>query len=173
LYTGKIESIERGIRKTPAQQMMSKLSRRNQAKQKRITKDQQLAHTTNIFAGKDGAPRIVAVVPLTADVDSKSAIAKLNESVEITEPFLETGILKVHVERFKQNIAYLAVKRDLLSVLEACRVADFVLLAVSASEKVDRYGELILRSIEGQGISNVVTVVQVWFSHALSFVDYC
>jgi pre-rRNA-processing protein TSR1 len=152
---------------------MSKLNRRNQAKQKRQTKDQQHARTTNIFAGKDGAPRIVAVVPLTADVDSKNAIAKLNESVEVTDALPETGILRVHVERFKQNVAYLAVKRDLLSVLEACRVADFVVLAISASEEVDEYGELILKSIEGQGISNVVAVVQVCSLKALHAMDYC
>jgi pre-rRNA-processing protein TSR1 len=151
---------------------MSKLNRRNQAKQKRITKDQQLARTTNIFAGKDGAPRIVAVVPLTADVDSTSAIAKLNESVEVSGT-PENGILTVNVERFKQNIAYLAVKRDLLSVLAACRAADFVVLALSASEEVDEYGELILRSIEGQGISNVAAVVQVCFHENLAIGDYC
>jgi len=161
---GKVE-IEKGIRKTPAQQIMSKLDRRNQAKQKRQTKDQQHARVTNIFAGRDGAPRIIAIIPLTADVDPKQAITKLNESVEVVADnnTLDSGVLRVHIERFKQNVAYLAVKRDLLSVLEACRVADFVVLTTSATEEVDEDGELLLRSIEGQGISNVVAVVEVGF----------
>lgn len=160
---GKIEGLETGTRKTPSQQLLSKLSRRNQAKQKRITQSAQLARTTNIFAGKDGAPRVVAVVPLTSDVDSASAIKSLNESVDVTDAVPEngSGMVKVFVERFKQNIAFCAVKRNLLEALDVCRAADFVVLIVSAKEEVDEYGELILRSIEGQGISNVVTVVQV------------
>lgn len=157
------------MRKTPSQQVATKLARRNQAKQKRITQSAQLARTTNIFAGKDGAPRIVAVVPLTADVDPDIAVKSLNESVEVKEEDLKCydGMVKVFVERFKQNVAFCAVKRDLLAVLEVCRAADFVVLVVSAKEEVDAYGELILRSIEGQGISNVVTVVQVCFSRTL------
>ncbi|KAE9989563.1 hypothetical protein EG327_002567 [Venturia inaequalis] len=159
---GKIEGLEKGTRKTPSQQVATKLARRNQAKQKRITQSAQLARTTNIFAGKDGAPRVVAVVPLTTDVDADVAVKSLNESVEVKEEDLKVcdGMVKVFVERFKQNVAFCAVERELLAVLEVCRAADFVVLVVSAKEEVDEYGELILRSIEGQGISNVVTVVQ-------------
>lgn len=109
------------------------------------------------------------MIPLTTDVDPDIAVKSLNESVEVKEEDLKCydGMVKVFVERFKQNVAFCAVKRDLLAVLEVCRAADFVVLVVSAKEEVDAYGELILRSIEGQGISNVVTVVQVCFSRTL------
>jgi len=53
------------------------------------------------------------------------------------------------------------VKRDLLSVLDACKVADFVVLVLSAKQEVDEHGELLLRSIEAQGISNTIPAVQV------------
>lgn len=62
---GKVESFERGSRKTPHQQVMSKLDRRNRAKQLRLTKDQEHAKATNVFGGKDGASRIVAIIPLS------------------------------------------------------------------------------------------------------------
>jgi pre-rRNA-processing protein TSR1 len=44
-------------------------------------------------------------------------------------------------------------------------MADFVVVAVSAQVEVEEQGELLLRSIEGQGISNVVAIVQVCFIH--------
>jgi pre-rRNA-processing protein TSR1 len=43
-------------------------------------------------------------------------------------------------------------------------VADFVVLILSANQEVDKHGELILRSIEAQGISNTIPVAQVFSS---------
>jgi pre-rRNA-processing protein TSR1 len=140
---------------------MSKFDRRNQAKQKRLLNHQQHTKAISIFSGKDSAPRIVAVVPLCDDVNVVTAIAKLNASVDMTETVPESGLLRVSVERFKQNIAYLTVKRHLIAVLDACRLADFVVLLLSATEEVDSFGELLIKSIQTQGISNVVTVVEV------------
>jgi pre-rRNA-processing protein TSR1 len=140
---------------------MSKFDRRNQAKQKRLLNHQQHVKATSIFTGKDAAPRIVAVIPLCEGLDIVSAISKLNSSVEITETVPDSGMLRVSVDRFKQSIAYLTIKRDLLAVLDACRLADFAVLVMSATEEVDSYGELLIRSMVTQGISNVVTVVDV------------
>jgi len=157
---GKVESLEKGTRKTPHQQMMSKLDRRNQAKQRRVAKDQSHIQATNVFAGKDGAPRVVAVVPLCDDLDLETAMRNLNSSVDIETPVSSAGLTQVRVDRFKQNLAYLVVKKDLFAALDACRVADYVLFVLSAEEEVDEMGEQILRCVEGQGVSNVYTAVQ-------------
>lgn len=77
---GKVDSLETGSRKTPHQQVMSKLVRRNQQKQKRVTHSAKLAAEGSVFTGRDGAPRIVAIVPLCEDVDSKSVATELNNS---------------------------------------------------------------------------------------------
>jgi pre-rRNA-processing protein TSR1 len=117
-----------------------------------------------VFAGRDGAPRIVAVVPLCGDVSGKDVVRKLNEAVDVD---IEEGLLgegttrRVHVERFKQNVSYIVAQRDLLAVLDACRLADFVLFVLSAKEEVDAVGEMLLKSVESQGISNVLAVAQV------------
>ncbi|KAI7633635.1 putative pre-rRNA processing protein Tsr1, partial [Hortaea werneckii] len=42
---------------------------------------------------------------------------------------------------------------------DAARIADFVLFVLSAEEEVDEVGEQILRCIEGQGVSTVLTGV--------------
>ena len=150
---------EPGQRKTIHQQVMSKLDRRNQAKQARLSKHKEHLRETSIFTGKDGAPRIVAVVPLCADGDSWAAIKQLNGSLDIEADVPETNF-RVVVDRFKQKLQYVPLRRDLDACLDAARVADFVVVLLSATEEVDATGELILRSIESQGMSTLFTVVQ-------------
>ncbi|CCJ29804.1 unnamed protein product [Pneumocystis jirovecii] len=66
----------------------------------------------------------------------------------------------ISVERFKQKLQYIIPKRHFLDILDFCKVADFVLLLMSATEEVDSFGEVCLRSIQAQGISTVIPVVQ-------------
>ncbi|KAF2131206.1 pre-rRNA processing protein-like protein Tsr1 [Dothidotthia symphoricarpi CBS 119687] len=160
LSKGKVESFERGSRKTPHQQVMSKFDRRNRAKQMRVNKDAEHAKATNVFAGKDSAPRVVAVIPLCADVSAATAVRSLNTSLDIEEEVPEVGWTRTNVDRFKQKVQYVVVKRDLLAALDACRVADFVIFVLSGEEEVDTEGELILKSIESQGLTTCFTVVQ-------------
>jgi pre-rRNA-processing protein TSR1 len=139
---------------------MSKLDRRNRAKQLRLTKDHEHAKATNVFSGKDGAPRIVAVIPLCGDISPAGAVRSLNASLDVDEEVPDEGWLRTNIDRFKQKLQYLVVKRDLFAALDACRVADFVLFVLSCQEEVDEQGELILKAIESQGVSNYFTVVQ-------------
>ncbi|KAL2135861.1 hypothetical protein VTI74DRAFT_6624 [Chaetomium olivicolor] len=150
---------EKGQRKTPHQQVMSKLERRNQAKQRQLEKAREHQKETSIFAGKDGAPRNVAVIPLCGDTDAAAAIRSLNGSIDI-DADVHNGCFRVSVDRFKQKLQYIPLKRDLTACLDAARVADFIVLVLSAQVEVDELGELILRSVESQGMSNLFTVVQ-------------
>lgn len=138
---------------------MSKLDRRNQAKQRQLEKAREHQKETSVFAGKDGAPRNVAVIPLCADSDATAAIQTLNSSIDI-ETELHDGCFRVPVDRFKQKLQYIPLKRDLTACLDAARVADFVVLVLSAEVEVDELGELILRSVESQGLSTLFTTVQ-------------
>ncbi|KAK8174199.1 hypothetical protein IWX90DRAFT_512573 [Phyllosticta citrichinensis] len=158
---GKINAFDdRGARRTPHQQVMSKLTRRNQAKQKRIQKTSSHASASRVFSGRDGAPRQVAVVPLTDDVSPKLAVRSLNSALGVEENVPEEGWARVEVERFKQKLQYMVVGRNLWAALDAARVADFVVFVLSAEQEVDGLGELMLRGIEGQGVGNVMAVVQ-------------
>jgi pre-rRNA-processing protein TSR1 len=62
----------------------SRLSRRNNAKQAQAKKRNSLISATRIFNGVDGAPRIVAVIPLTDDVSTKSTVASLADSLDLS-----------------------------------------------------------------------------------------
>lgn len=146
-------------RKTPSQQVMSKLDRRNQNKQRQQTKFQERQKENSVFAGRDGAPRNVAVIPLCADTDATAAVLSLNASIDL-EQEVALGTTRVPVDRFKQKLQYVALPRDLTACLDAARVADFVVLVLSANVEVDDLGELILRSVESQGLTTLFTVVQ-------------
>ncbi len=158
LHTGKVPT-DKGQRKTPHQQVMSKLDRRNQAKQRQLEKHREHQRENSVFSGKDGAPRNVAVIPLCRDCDAAAAIKSLNESVSI-EADVQENPFRVSVDRFKQKIQYIPMKRELTDCLDAAQAADFVVLVLSAEEEVDDLGELILRSVESQGMSTLFTVVQ-------------
>ncbi|KAI9839528.1 MAG: hypothetical protein M1819_002154 [Sarea resinae] len=157
---GKIEDGDRGRRRTPHQQVMSKIERRNQARQKQLVKHQQNVKATSVFSGRDGAPRIVSLVPLCADVDVAAAVRSLIASVDLELDTPTEGLLRANIDRFKQKLEFVVVKRDLMAALDACRVADFVVFVLSPEQEVDDLGELMLRCIEGQGVSNALTVVQ-------------
>ncbi|KAJ4313811.1 ribosome biogenesis protein tsr1 [Fusarium piperis] len=150
---------EKGQRKTPHQQIMSKFDRRNQAKQARLNKHKEHVKETSVFVGRDGAPRNVAVIPLCADGDAKVAIQQLNGSIDIEDSAVD-GNFRVTVDRFKQKLQYIPLERDLTACLDAARVADFVVVVLSANTEVDELGELILRSVESQGMSTLFTLVQ-------------
>ncbi|KAI4278976.1 MAG: hypothetical protein L6R38_005125, partial [Xanthoria sp. 2 TBL-2021] len=159
LTKGKTERVT-GSRKTPHQQVMSKIDRRNQAKQIRQIKHKENVKSTSVFAGHDGAPRVIAVLPLCEDCDAAAAIQKLNQSVIPDSDLPVDGPLRVRVERFGQNVLYVPVKRDLVAAMNACRVADFIVFLLSPDQEVGEDGEQLIRAIESQGVSNVLTMVQ-------------
>ncbi|PSK36184.1 Ribosome bioproteinsis protein tsr1 [Elsinoe australis] len=158
---GKIEAFERGSRRTAHQQVMSKLDRRNKAKQKRVAHTAELAKATSVFAGRDGAARHVVLVPLCESVSCSEAAKALARSVDIQDEIPGSGSVKVEVSRFKQRVNFLLPRsRDPWDILDLCRVADFVVLIMSAEEEVDPLGENLLRTIESQGISTVISLVE-------------
>ncbi|KAJ6160769.1 Ribosome biogenesis protein tsr1 [Penicillium chermesinum] len=148
------------LAKPPHQQLKSKLDRRNTARQRQQAKHQEKAQATSIFTGQNGAPRHVAIVPLSADIDAAAAIRALNESIDVSSEISQDGATRVRIDRFRQSLLYVPSKYDLMNALDICRMADFVVLVLSAETEVEDEGELLLRSIESQGISNVVTMVQ-------------
>ncbi|KAG9243902.1 putative ribosome biogenesis protein tsr1 like protein [Calycina marina] len=158
LTKGKVEKTKR---QTPHQQMMSKMDRRNRNNQIKDTKHKEHLRDANVFAGPNAAPRIVAVIPLCADGSAADVINKLSDSIAMPIEVPEEGSVRTEVKnRFGQKIQYVALKRDLISCLDAGGVADFVIFVLSPDQEVDALGELIIRSVESQGLSTLLTVVQ-------------
>ena len=74
----------------------SKLNRRNRSKQIQLRKRQSLLSAISIFGGVDGAPRIVAVIPLCEDVDSHSVVSVLSTSLGLPDNIIgQESITKI------------------------------------------------------------------------------
>ena len=144
---------------------MSKLVRRNQAKQLRVHHHELKEGESKIFQGPNAAPKHVAIVPLSHGISSSKLIRILNHSVQILDAVPDTDHVPVKVGRFNRNLLYMSAGRDLLRLLDACRLADWVLLVLSSEQTIGANEDQLLRSIEGQGISNVIAIVQDFEAH--------
>jgi len=60
----------------------TRLNRQNAAKQIQHKKRQEVVAATKLFGGTDGTPRIVAVIPLSPDVNAKDAVKSIVESYD-------------------------------------------------------------------------------------------
>ncbi|KIJ49414.1 hypothetical protein M422DRAFT_225108 [Sphaerobolus stellatus SS14] len=149
----------------------TRLNRRNTAKQAQIRKRNALVTSTRIFNGVNGAPRIVAVVPLCSDVFAKDGVKVLAGALDTdTEDCPDTGLWRLKSERFKTSLQFcLLPYRDLYAALDACKVADYVIFLLSSTQEVDEWGDLLLRCLQAQGLPEVVTVVAP--SHSSDMLD--
>ncbi|THH14590.1 hypothetical protein EW146_g5757 [Bondarzewia mesenterica] len=143
----------------------SKLNRRNNAKQAQMNKRQSLVSATRIFSGVDGAPRIVAVIPLTEDVRAQNVSSILAESLDVPIDHVpELGVWKLRAERFKTSIHFVNLPyRDFYAALDACKVADYVVFALSPTVEVDAWGDLLLRTLQAQGLPEVISAIAPGF----------
>ncbi|KAG6813132.1 hypothetical protein H0H92_013756 [Tricholoma furcatifolium] len=138
----------------------TRLNRRNNAKQAQAKKRNALVSATRLFSGVDGAPRIVAVIPLSPDVESKSVISPLAESLDVSaDDCPPSGLWKMKAERFKTSLQFINVPyKNFYAALDACKVADYVVFALSTTVEVDPWGDTLLRTLQAQGLPEVVTV---------------
>ncbi|KZT29103.1 ribosome biogenesis protein tsr1 [Neolentinus lepideus HHB14362 ss-1] len=136
-------------------------NRRNHAKQAQLQKRQSLVASTRIFNGVDGAPRIVAVVPLSPDVKPSDVSKGLAEALSLSsEECPETGVWKIKADRFKTSLQIINLPyRSLYSTLDAVKAADYVLFVLSPTTEVDAWGDTLLRALQAQGLPTVVSVV--------------
>lgn len=139
---------------------MSKLDRRNQAKQKLKEKNKSKLDAVKIFSGVNGAPRHVAVVPLSRSINTHEAIRAMNESLDIpTADFERT--CSIRVDRFKQNLTFIPTTMDLFQAMDTARIADYVVFVLPVDDsELNEESQKLIRAIEGQGISNTLACVQ-------------
>ena len=158
----------------------TRLNRRNHSKQLQNHKRHTLVSATRIFSGSDGAPRIVAIVPLSEDVNpqsvAKAFAASLDASTEdrpesclwrlryYSRIFRElkalTKIVISRAERFKTSLQLAILPyRNFYATLDTCKAADYVVFALSSEVEVDTWGDTLLRTLQAQGLPEVVTVI--------------
>ena len=140
--------------------VMTKKERRNQANQVKYNKAVEVAVNRKLFAGTHGAPKIVAVVPLSPSINPIGVVNAITGALDVKNPVIQNpGVSTVYSDKFKQKLTYILPPRNFISILDAAKVADFVVFILSATEEVDEFGELCIRAIESQGVSNTFGII--------------
>ncbi|KAL1680545.1 hypothetical protein EV122DRAFT_207682 [Schizophyllum commune] len=136
-------------------------NRRNNAKQAQAKKREAIVTATRLFSGADGAPRIVAVIPLTDDVSAKDAVTALASSLDVpADDCPATGLWRMRADRFKTSLQFVNVPYgDLYGALDATKAADYTLFVLSSTQEVTSWGDTLLRVLQAQGIPDAVPVL--------------
>lgn len=167
LYKGKVEKAgAEGNGSSKSNRPLSKMQRKNAAKQLR---DQKMASTMEmkrLFEGSNGAEKIVTIIPLASDVSAADIFKGLVSSVEF-EVKADTGMMDepfvkdIHIKSFKSNLKIISPDMgNFMNILDSAKVADFVVFGLSGTSEVDpEYGEQIIRALELQGVASYMGVV--------------
>ncbi|SGZ54402.1 CIC11C00000005740 [Sungouiella intermedia] len=162
-YKGKVEKSTGGSNK--AIRVVSKLERKNLSKQLKEKKMLESKLVRKLFEGSSGAEKIVTIIGLTNDINVSDILSQFVNSLkenpdEPDQVFESPMVASLKLPRFKSNIKFILPDHsNLLSVLDAAKVADYVVFGLSAVEEVKEYGELILRAVIAQGVASVVGVM--------------
>lgn len=163
-HKGKVEKASTGTHK--AVRVLSKAERKNTERQLKEKKILETRGSRRLFEGSQGAEKIVTVVALTSDLDGAGILAQLvNGTKEHADDpdvvFAQPAVHAMRLPRFKSNVRFiLPDPRNLMAVLDAAKVSDYVVFGLSAQQEVEKaYGEQILRAVVAQGVASVVGVV--------------
>ncbi|KAF9584479.1 hypothetical protein BGW38_006329, partial [Lunasporangiospora selenospora] len=151
----KVERVS--IKTNSTRGLPNRTDRRNTARVLQQKKREELFRKTKIFDGKNGTPKIIAIVPLCQDVSANDIVNQMFASVEQTPP--NEGAVILTSDRFKQKLQLIPLPRNYTDIMDAAKVADFIVFAMSAVEEVDKFGQMVLAGIQSQGVPSVVPVV--------------
>ncbi|GAA5883645.1 hypothetical protein JCM3774_005992, partial [Rhodotorula dairenensis] len=138
-----------------------KVNRRNHAKQVLDKKRQILDEQKGIFSGKnrngDRVQRVVAIVPMTDDVDALETAHLLAQAAG-GELSGEGAQRSLDVPKFhNQSLRFLllpsaAQPASLFPIIDTVSAADFTIVALSSEQEVSEQGETVLRCLTGLGV---------------------
>ncbi|CCE88562.1 Piso0_001330 [Millerozyma farinosa CBS 7064] len=156
--------IEKSSGKTGKGTEMSKIARKNLAKQLKANKIQSIKESRRLFEGSQGIEKIITVICLTDDISPSDIASKLISCVNDDGDHIMLdcpSVTSVKVNRFKSKLKIIIPDpNDVLSILDATKISDYVLIGLSATKEVDvDQGEMILRACISQGIASVIGVL--------------
>ncbi|EMG48107.1 TSR1 Ribosome biogenesis protein TSR1 [Candida maltosa Xu316] len=156
--------VEKSSSSGPKIKTVSKLERKNLAKQQRDNKILESKITRKLFDGNQGAEKIVSIIALTNDlspVDIANRLFNQDNDDKQAFTFEFPSVTNINISKFKSNIKVIIPdQNNMLNILDAARVADFVVFGISATQEIEQgYGETILRALIAQGISTVIGVL--------------
>lgn len=166
---GKVEKSSNSLGGSKLLKVVSKLERKNLSKQQRDNKILETKLTKRLFEGNSGAEKIVTIITLTDDLSAVDIANRLFNEQENNDNgstakfnFDYPSVTNINIGKFKTNLKVIIPHQsNMISILDAAQVSDFVLLGISATEEIgeNSFGETILRALIAQGISTTIGVL--------------
>jgi len=164
---GTLEILKKGrtaqnAAKSKANQQLSRMERRNQAKLSRKLK------TENVLNEKRrslNVPHLVAVIPLSNNVFVNDKIMEIinvlkNADVKLTTALASEGYSHLWIEQFKQAFTFIRPDcSSVLGLLDTLKVVDTILFMISADGGFDRDVDLLMTCILAQGLPSTVVAI--------------
>lgn len=161
LNKGKVEKSSNGNKSSG--KVLSKIERKNQAKQLKDKKMLETKLIRKLFDGSSGIEKVVTIIPLTNDLSAVDIAKRLINSIDADDitDFNFPSVTNMKIQRFKSNLKIIVPdSNDLLSILDAAKVSDYLVFGISATTEIDpNYGEQIVRAIIAQGCPSVMGVL--------------
>lgn len=158
LNKGKVEKVAANNKTLRVTTKNERRNLKNQLKQNKITKTLE----SNALFNSNKIERIITILPLTKNQTVHDIIMKiLSNETDYDIINTKANIFRIKINRFKATLKFIIPDmNNLLSILDACKVSDFVVFGLSATEEIDpAYGEQIIRAVESQGISTTFGVL--------------
>lgn len=152
--------VEKDVKSGRPVKGVSKLQRKNVARQKREHKILDTLEIRKLFEGPRGAQKIITVIPLCNDIDPEEIVHKL---IEAADESLENSnsIRDFYIKKFKSHLKFIIPDMtNFLQILDCAKISDFCVFGLSGTSEVDpEFGEQVLRALELQGIGSQIGVV--------------
>lgn len=158
-YKGKVEKTTSSG--SSSSKPLSKQARKNLAKQLKENKILETKLTKKLFEGNSGAQKVITIICLTNDLSPIGIANQLFSQDDQKIEFEYPSVTDINIGKFKTNLKIILPNQDnILQILDAAKVSDFVVFGISANQEVEQgYGETILRALLAQGIGSVVGVL--------------
>lgn len=138
----------------------NRLNRINQSQQLRKKKRDNVLLQKRVGSYR-GPPKIVAIIPLSSEINPQNLLEEcLREGTTTTSDAGHNS--SVYYSQFKAHVTFITAKLDVMSVLDAAKLADIIILAIDAEseEIISDMGAICLSAVKAQGCPDLLCCVQ-------------
>ena len=108
-----------------------------------------------------GPPKIVAIIPLSESIDPNELLNSCLKDGTVTNGTTGSNS-SVYFAQFKAHVTFISAELDVMSVLDAAKLADIIILVVDAGseELISDMGAICLSAMKAQGCPDLLCCVQ-------------
>lgn len=131
--------------------------RRNQAADARRENKMMASKLAKIVGSKNGPPKVVGILPCSANADANSFLTIFNFQSEVENFMIHSGT--ICGGQFQCRITPLAIERSIDVLIDIGKVSDIIILLFFNNEPLDQWGQLAISILKSIGLPQIIAVV--------------